>query len=338
MPVKLAEVMRSEMVESVHRGDVVVANSNGEILLQLGDAKRFTFLRSSAKPLQAMAVLQLGIAEKYALDLKEIAIIISSHSGEKEHIGILQQLIEKVGIQENLLECGIHEPINKEAARELLISNQAPSKLHCNCSGKHISLIAASKHLGLPVEGYTKMDHPLQKYIESTISDFGKIDVTKIRKGVDGCGAPVYAIPLENAALAYANICNENFSEGKYRKSQNYVLSAMTMYPKVIAGKGRIDSEIMKRFGDRVVCKIGAEGVYCAGIIGKGIGIAIKIDDGNSRAIGPVFLELLLKLKIITMEEINELKDFWRPLILNNKGENVGEIKASFKIKEIQEV
>ncbi len=154
-----------------------------------------------------------------------------------------------------------------------------------------------------------------------------------IVRSVDGCGVPVFAGPLKSLALAYARLCDEGFMDGKYKKSQNYIISSMTMYPEMIAGNGRLDTAIMKRFGDRIICKIGAEGVYCVGIIGKGVGIALKIQDGNSRAIGPVILDMLLQMKVIREDEINELKEYLRPKVINHKGEVVGEIKSVLKMR-----
>ncbi|MCX8131637.1 MAG: asparaginase [Clostridia bacterium] len=333
MPVKLVEVTRSNLVESIHRGDVVIARSDGSILYSLGDQHRLTFLRSASKPIQAIAALEAGIVEKFGLDLWEVALMTASHSGEKQHIEVADSIMKKIGIDEEQLECGIHEPLGKEAAKELSAAGKEPSKLHCNCSGKHLGIIAAAIAKGLPVKNYSQVDHPIQKDVERVVSHFSSVEENKIIKGSDGCGITVYGIPLMNMALAYANLCDNGFMDGKYAKSQNYVQSSMTMYPEMVSGVGRIDYELMKNFGDRVIGKIGAEGVYCAGIIGKSIGIAIKIDDGNNRAAGPAILQVLLQLKVINSEEIERLKEFYNPDIVNHKGEKVGEIRAVFKVR-----
>ncbi len=282
MPVKLVEVLRSGLVESTHRGDIIVVSSDGKIIYELGNSDRVTYFRSAAKPLQAVSFLETGIAEQFGIDLKEIAILMSSHSGEKQHIDLLKGLLTKLGVDEDMFECGIHDPINKEAQRELIEAGQKPSRLHCNCSGKHLGFIATAKVLGYPVEKYSRIDHPVQENVEKILFKFCDVEPENIIRSVDGCGVPVFAVPLKNLALAYARLCDESFMDGKYKKSQNYVISSMTMYPEMVAGNGRLDTEIMKRFGDRLICKIGAEGVYCVGIIGKGVGIALKIEDGNS--------------------------------------------------------
>ncbi len=333
MPVKLVEVLRSGFAESSHRGDAAVVDSEGRIIYELGNSDRLTFFRSASKPLQAVSYLEAGIAEKYNINLKEMALLISSHSGEKEHIDLLKSLLKRLEIDEDMLECGVHEPINKEAYKELLATGQKPSRLHCNCSGKHLGFMAAAKALGYPIEGYHKAEHIVQKNSEEILLKFCNIEASSVVRSIDGCGVPVIAVPLKNMALAYARLCDENFSGGKYKKPQNYIISSMTMYPDMVAGNGRLDTEIMKLLGDRVICKIGAEGVYCVGIIGKAIGIALKVEDGNSRAVGPAVLEMLLQMKVISRDEIEQLKEYWNPPVLNNGGEKVGEIKAVFKMR-----
>ena len=333
MAVKLVDVLRSNVLESSHRGDLAVVTSKGETLYEVGNSDRLTFFRSASKPFQMIAALEAGIAEAFRLDLKEIAICLSSHSGEKEHVELLKSMMEKVGIEEKELTCGIHDPINKEAASELTALGQKPSKLHCNCSGKHIALIAAAKAMEATMDGYHEKDHEIQRKIDKVVAEFSGVRPVDLIKAYDGCGLPVHAVPLKNIAQAFANLSDLNFSEGKYKKSQNYISSAMTMYPEMVAGKGRLDTELMKAFGDRLIGKIGAEGVYCVSLLGKSVGVALKIEDGNSRAVGPVILEALLQMKVIEKEEIERLKGFWKPALLNHNGEHVGVIKPCFKMK-----
>ena len=328
----LVEVLRGTVVESIHRGNIVVVSYDGNVLHQCGNIDYLSFMRSATKPIQAIAVLEYGVAEKYGLDLSEIAILMSSHSGEKMHIDVLNGMIKKIGININALQCGTHDPLGIDAAKELTLKGQAPNSLHCNCSGKHLGQIAATKVKGVPLEDYYKLDGGIQAEIQDIIMKFSGVEETQIKLGIDGCGIPVYGLPLRNMALAYANLCNENFMDGKYIKSQNYVISAMTVHPEMIGGKGRFDTELMSHFGDRLIGKFGDEGVYCVGLIGKGIGIALKIEDGHTRAVGPVILETLRQLEIIKSEEIDSLKDLWNPPIKNHRGEIVGEIRASFQL------
>jgi L-asparaginase II len=332
MSEELVRVFRGNMVESVHRGSIAVVSSQKGIIYGIGNADRITYFRSTEKPLQAIAALETGIVEEYGLDLKEVAIMTASHSGEEEHISTLIEFMKKTGIKEDDLQCGIHDPVNKEAAKRLVVQGIQPSKLHCNCSGKHIGQLASIKLKGLNFDGYLERNHKMQKEIKRIVSEFSGTAISEILEATDGCGITVHAVPLKNIALSYANLCNEEFMEGQYKKSQNYIASSMTMYPEMVAGKGRLDTAIMDRFGDRVISKIGAEGTYAAGIIGKSIGIAIKIEDGNSRAVGPAILETLMQIGIISEDEVVQLKSHWNPGVYNHKNELVGEIKATFKL------
>lgn len=329
MSVSLVDVTRSNVVESIHYGDVVVVDNKGNTLFQSGDSERLTFFRSSAKPIIAVASLASGIVEKFGLTLKEIATITSSHRGEEEHIKVIEGMMDKIGINRSTLLCGIREPNSKEAAKELTARGESPSELHCNCSGKHVGIIASVIAKGLPVEGYLSYEHMIGKYIEGVVSDFCGMKPQDIIKGIDGCGLTVYAIPLKNMAFSYANLVDESFKDYKYEKSQNYVLRAMTSHPEMVAGNGHLDTELMRLTGDRLIGKSGAEGVYCAGIREKGIGIALKIADGNSRAVGPVILELLFRMGIINADELDKLKEFYNPSILNNRDERVGDLRVS---------
>jgi L-asparaginase II len=326
MPVRMVEVLRSGVVESIHYGDAVAIRADGQIICSIGDHDRLTFFRSTSKPLQAIYFLESGIATKYGLDLKEVAIISSSHIGESDHIETLKGILGKIGEDKAVLKCGIHEPLSKEASSKIAASGGKLTVLHNNCSGKHIGFIATAKAKNYGIEGYFNENHSVQIGAQNIVTEFANIDPSMIQKGFDGCGVPVIAAPLKNLALAYANLCNNGFKEGKYITSQNYLISAMTMYPEMIGGRGRTDTELMKQFGGRIICKLGDEGVFCVGIIGKAIGIAIKIDDGSMRALGPAVLNLLIKFGIINDTEINGLEKIWKPLLINHKGDVVGEI------------
>ena len=328
----LVEVLRGNIVESIHRGNIVVVDCEGRILHRCGDIYHPTFMRSASKPIQAIAALEYGIAEEFGLDLAEIAIIMSSHSGEKIHLDVLKGVIRKLGIGIEDLQCGTHDPLGIDAARELISKGRTPNSLHCNCSGKHLGQLAASKLKGVPLEEYYKPGSGIQPEIKEILLRFSGVEEAQLKLGIDGCGLPVYCMPLENMALAYANLCNDNFMNGKYARSQNYVISAMTVHPEMIGGKGRFDTELMRHFGDRLVGKFGDEGVYCVGLIGKGTGIALKIEDGHTRAVGPAILETLRQLGIIKAEEMTPLKDFWNPPIMNHRGEFVGAIRAAFRL------
>lgn len=330
MSIKLVEVTRGDITESIHRGDIVVVNKNRELLSELGDANHLCYMRSASKPIQAIAALEAGIVEKYGLSLKDIALTMSSHSGEETHIDTLNSIMQKTGINLDALQCGTHDPLGIEAAKKLISEGLVPNSLHCNCSGKHLGQLAAVKAKGLGLEDYDKLGGGIQPEIMDIISAFSGVEASQIKIGIDGCGVPVYGIPLWNMAFSYANLCSDDFMNGKYNSSREYILKAMVMYPEMIGGKGRFDTELLIHFGDRLIGKFGDEGVYCVGLIGKGTGIALKIEDGHTRAVGPVILETLRQMGVIRDEELEPVKDLWKPTIKNHRGEKVGEIKAVF--------
>jgi L-asparaginase II len=334
MSVKLVEVTRGDMVESIHRGDIVVVDNEGNLLYKLGDANHLCYMRSASKPIQVIAALEAGIVEKYGLSLAEIALSMSSHSGEKIHIDTLNSMMQKTAISIEAVRCGIHEPLGNEAARKLVADGLMPNSLHCTCSGKHLAQLAAVKAKGLSIDDYDKLGGGIQPEILNIISAFSGVKVSRIRLGIDGCGIPVYGIPLKKMAFAYANLCSNTFMNGKYSRSQEYVLKAMATHPEMIGGKGRFDTEMLRHFGDRLIGKFGDEGVYCVGLVGKGTGVALKIEDGHTRAVGPVILETLRQIGVISDEELKPMKDSWKPSIKNHRGEIVGEIKPVFKLEK----
>ena len=183
--VKLVEMLRAELVESTHDGSIAVAASNGDIIYKLGDSERVTYFHSSAKPIQGIAMLETGIVEKFGLDLKEIALMISSHNGENEHIEVLKSLMGKIGVGDEALECGIAEPVSRDALKELLSAGLPVTRLHCNCSGKHLGFIAASRVMGYPLEGYYKPGHPMQENVRKVVSEFSGAKPEMMVCGVD---------------------------------------------------------------------------------------------------------------------------------------------------------
>lgn len=332
MAERLVDVYRGDMVESIHHGSIVVVDSHGRIIHELGNPERITYFRSAAKPIIAISSLEAGIVEKFGLDFIEVAIIASSHTGERMHVDVLKKLMKKTGVSEEELKCGVQVPSNQEAARELYASGRKPSSIHCNCSGKHLGLIAAIKSRNLLLKDYNIAEHPIYDYVEEVLSDFCMISRESIVKGIDGCGIPVYGVPLKNMALAYANLANVNFMGSKYKKSQEQLLSAMVNHPEMIGGSGRADTYLLGEFGDRLICKTGAEASFCSGLLGKEVGFAFKIEDGTPRAVGPVAAEVLIQLGVITRQEALKVKDVWNPPILNNINEKVGEIKPVFTL------
>lgn len=334
MSIKLLEIIRGTVVENTHLGSIAVVNSNGCVLNSVGDANRICYYRSTLKPFQTVAFLKLGIASGFNLSSKDIALISSSHSSEKLHIEIAKNIMQNTGIHEDDLECGIHEPYNKDVLLELTRKGEPLTKVHCNCSGKHLGMILSCKLKGLDTKNYSEMDHPINQSITNIVTEFACIDDKDIQKGISGCGLPTCAVPLKNIARSYANLCDLNFKSGKYSNEQNQVISSMTTYPEIIGGENRLDTILMQNFGDRIIAKFGDDGVYCIGLIGKGVGIALKIEDGNIDIFPPIVSEILLQLNIIDSNELNSIINHFNTAIINSKGIKVGEKKITFNLNK----
>ncbi|MDA8234717.1 MAG: asparaginase [Clostridia bacterium] len=320
---KLVEVYRGKLVESVHRGAVVVVDQTGRILEQWGDSGLVTYWRSAAKPVQAVTVVAGGVVEAYGLTGEEIALMTGSHGGETQHVRVIQSILGKLGLGPEHLLCGIHPPTNKEAARELAAQGRQPEVWHHNCSGKHGGMLALAAHLRADLGSYLDIHHPVQQRMLDTVASFAQLPQGQITVGIDGCGVPVYGMPLSNMALAFARLTGDGAGEAARRVVEN-----MLAHPEMVAGTNSFDTQLIKVTDGKVIAKIGAEGVYCVGLVGRGIGLAAKVEDGNTRALPPVVVEFLDRIRVLLPDELALLKSFHQPEVKNHRGEKVGEIKV----------
>jgi L-asparaginase II len=337
----LVEVRRGSITESRHRGHVVAAEPDGNIVAYLGAPEDVTYLRSSAKPLQALPLLISGAAEHFGFTDQEVALACASHSGEPIHTQIVASMLEKIGLGPESLKCGTHEPFSPEAARELRASGEQPSVLHNNCSGKHAGMLALALHLGAPTETYDSPQNPVQRAIGRVVAQFSDIAMEDISVGVDGCGVPVFGITVKAMAVAYARLVSPPVElERPVRDACQRIVKAMTAYPELIGGTSeRLDTEIMRGAGGRVISKVGAEGVYTAGILPckewrNGLGLALKIEDGDDHRARPtVVIESLRQLGILHDESLEAVSRYAFFPVRNRREEVVGEIRASFSLR-----
>jgi len=257
-PFPLIEVTRGNIIESVHYGSLSVVSPDGTILVALGDASSPVFLRSAAKPFQALAFIEQGGAAKYDLQPCEIAIICASHSGSDEHIKMLQSLHEKIGITESMLQCGVHPPFDQTAAVKLIREGKPLRPFHHDCSGKHSGMLAFAKMLDAPMGNYLDPSHPVQQRMLRAFSDMCAVPMTDIELGTDGCSAPVFAVPLPAAALGYARLCHPDELETDRALACRCITSSMASCPFMVGGPNRFDSELMAAAEGHLVSKMGA--------------------------------------------------------------------------------
>lgn len=280
----LVEVTRGGRVESVHRGALAVVDADGSVIARLGDIARPVFPRSSVKAIQALVMMESGAADRFDMTDAEIALACASHNGEPRHAETAAHMLKKAGRKPTCLECGAHWPLREATARELARAGKEPSALHNNCSGKHAGFVCAAVAMEEDVEGYVMADHPLQREVTAALETAFGVTLGPDVRGVDGCSIPTYAVPLSVLAGGFARFgVGLGFQPVRARAARR-IRTAVAAEPFMIAGTGRFDSTITEALRERAFLKMGAEGVFCAALPEKGLGIALKIDDGGNRA------------------------------------------------------
>ncbi|MBM3580828.1 MAG: asparaginase, partial [Alphaproteobacteria bacterium] len=310
-PPILVEATRGSMVESRHRGHAVVVDADGHVVAAFGDPVIAIYPRSSIKPLQALALIETGAAKRFAVGSEEIALACASHDGGPEHTARVGAWLARIGLAEADLECGAHAPTDARAAEELIRRGRVPSPVHNNCSGKHTGILAGALHLGEPTRGYLAPDHPAERRLKAVLADMSGASLADAPTGVDGCGIPVYAMPLNGLARAMARLAQPERLPPARAEAARAVFQAMTCHPRLVSGPGRFDTEAMTAGSGKFIVKGGAEGMHAAAIPGAGLGIAVKIEDGACRASAVAMAALLARFAGI------ELAD-WRAPILRN--------------------
>ena len=332
---KLSEIVlhytRANHIENIHRGDVVAVNCGGEIIHSVGNAKLPMFWRSAAKPFQALPFVKNGGLKKYNLSQEELAILVLSHSGEDNHVALVRGILKKLGVDESVLDCGTLRPLNSKAFKKLLANGEKILPVHNQCSGKHSQIIALAIMLGEKIEGYIRPDHPAQKLIFKHVAMAAKVPEEKLEIGIDGCGVPVFYLPLFNMALAYARLSTPKLGDwGDYEIAATKIRDAMSAYPQVVSGTGRIDLAVNEVSNGRIIAKMGSDAVYCMAIKDENLGIAFKIEDGDYLAITPMVIAVLKKFDLLTKSEAEKLDEQFPPTLKNHRGEVIGTIEAVF--------
>ena len=322
---------RAGHVENIHRGDVAAVNCAGDVVSAVGNAHLPMFWRSAAKPFQALPFVKNGGIEKYNITEEELAVLVSSHSGEENHVALVRGILAKLGLDESVLDCGILRPLNGKAYKKLLLSGEPITAVHNQCSGKHSQIIALAMMLGVPYEGYTKPEHEAQKLIFKHVAMASKVSEDKLEIGIDGCGVPVFYLPLYNMALAYARLSTPNKGDwGDYEVAATRIRDAMSKYPQVVSGNGRIDLAVPEVTKGRIIAKIGSDAVYCLAVKDGDLGIAFKIEDGSFAAVTPMVIAVLKHLDLLTKDEAAELDKKFPPVLKNHRGDVIGTIEAVF--------
>lgn len=347
----LFEVTRGNIVESIHYGSIAVVDASGKLIASYGDPQTVAFLRSSAKPFQALPFVERGGVEYFGLTSRELAIACASHEGSDLHVQTVEGIQKKVGVEESQLQCGIHLPSDVEAFRSLVRANQQPTPNRNNCSGKHTAMLAHARMRGLPLENYLDLHHPIQQDILASFAEMCRIPVNEVELGTDGCSAPNFAVPLASAALAMARLCDpRDLPEGRSSACRK-ITSAMMLYPEMVSGYGEFDEQLMRVGAGMIVCKRGAEGYQLIGLLpgafqpdSPGMGIALKVSDGDAsrmaldltsstRVRPAVALEILRQLGALASEREQALAAFGPvKAVKNHRGIVTGQSRPVFEL------
>lgn len=339
-------------MESIHSGALAVADAGGNLRAWAGDPERVTFLRSTAKPFQALPLVERGGVEKFGLSSRELAIVCASHSGTDEHVAVLRQMQARLNLSEADLQCGVHPPVDRETAGRMAQAGEAPTPNRHNCSGKHTGMLALALDLGRETgtrpAGYLDRDGDVQRAILRAFAEMCELDPATIVVGTDGCSAPNFAVPLRSAAGALARLAGPSGGQAQglpLRRADacRQIVQAMQSHPEMVAGPGLFDTRLMQTARGKLVAKGGAEGYQGVALLpgalrpgSPALGIALKISDGDpvDRARPLVTVEVLRQLGALSEAELAELKAYGAPQPVTNwRGLVVGERRVCFRLE-----
>ncbi|KAA3519745.1 asparaginase [Agrobacterium vitis] len=289
------EVTRGNRVESRHHGVAVVVDSDGQVVFSAGDIEAGVFPRSACKAMQALPLVESGAADAYGFGDKELALACSSHSGEDEHVVLAALMLARAGLDVDALECGAHWSFDQKTLIHQARTLEKPQALHNNCSGKHAGFVCACVHAGYQVEGYVEYDHPLQRDIRATMESLTGAVLDRDHCGTDGCSIPTYAVPLKALAHGFARMATGQGLEPLRAKASRRLIDACMAEPYYVAGTARACTKMMQVAPGQIFAKTGAEGVFCAVLPQQGLSIAVKADDGTTRAAEAMVTALLAR-------------------------------------------
>ncbi len=334
METVLVREYRSDLLECVHSGHIAIVGEGGELKGYAGDPGFVSFTRSSAKPLQAIPGVRGGIVEHYGLTPKEIALMTASHRGESYHISTLESISSKIGIDENHMICATSYPLDY-SSREKAIRGLGKRKFYHNCAGKHMGILAYSKLKGLPLEEYSQPEQTVQREIIDTIAYMANVTPESIGLGTDGCGLPVFALPLTALATTYLRLaCPDLIGDEPTRKAVTTITAAMNAHPEMVSGSGRLDSILLE--DDNIIAKGGFKGVYCFGLRRERLGIAFKILDGSEEEWGLIVQSILNQLGYSQKNTLDKLRAAFSGVIYNDGGTRVGHADTAFRLEFIK--
>ncbi|MET0518150.1 MAG: asparaginase [Burkholderiaceae bacterium] len=335
----LVEVLRGGHVESRHGGALALVDADGALVCALGDVERPIFPRSAVKVLQALPLVESGAAERLGLSDAELAIACASHSGEPEHVATAAGMLARLGLDPAVLECGTQWPAREPVLRGMLARGEQATALHNNCSGKHAGFVCVACQIALaqgrpPEElaefarGYVTPEHPVMREVSAALAATTGAELAQAPRGTDGCSIPTFGIPLRALALAFARVGTGQGLTPMRARAARRLRQAVAAAPFMVGGTDRFDTRVMQALGERLFCKVGAEGVYCAAFPELGLGLALKIDDGQLRGAETAMAAVAQALLPLDEPQAALLRGYSEAALHNWNGLRVGQLRA----------
>jgi L-asparaginase II len=325
----LVEAVRGALVESAHRGAAAVVDADGRTVLALGEGGRPVFPRSAVKALQALVLVETGAADRFGFGDEELAIACASHGGEPGHVGTVERMLARAGLDAGALACGAHWPSYQPAAQALARGGGAATALHNNCSGKHAGFLCAACVLGADHHGYVAAEHPVQREVRATLENLTGTPLGDEVRAVDGCSVPTWAVPLQALAHAFARFGSGQGLEPVRARAAARLRAACAAKPWHVAGTGRFCTELTQALGARAFVKTGAEGVFCGALPEQGLGFAVKCDDGSARAAEVIAAAIVARFVSADERQRGVLARLLRPQLRNWNGIVVGGLRPA---------
>ena len=321
-------VWRGTIPESRHRLQAAVVDSAGRLILETPEAHLVTTLRSAAKPFQLLPLVERGYSDRWGFSDQDLALMAASHTGSPEHVKRVRGILERLGLPEAALACGYHDPLDPESLEHLRRHPEDRSPVYNNCSGKHAGMLCLALSEGWPIRGYERAEHPLQQLMRRSVAEVCGVAPESLIVAVDGCSVSVFALPLVAMARGYSVFASARADGAPRARALDRIRRAMMSYPRATGGAGRFSTELMEALPGKLVAKGGAEGLECVGLPERGLGLAVKAEDGNARALAPAVAAVLEQLGVLTESERVRLEPMTRPVLRNAAGIEVGTIEA----------
>jgi L-asparaginase II len=323
------EAVRGEVVESSHQVHVAVCHAEQGLIASAGNPAHPSFVRSAIKMFQVLPFVEAGGVTHFGLTGEELALCTASHGGQPFHVAAARSILAKAKVTEAALVCGPHLPLHEPTAHAMIAAGEKAGRIHNNCSGKHAGMLACCVCHQWVTNGYHRPSHPLQQRIRATLARWMRIDADEMENAVDGCGLPTFAIALDAVAEGCAHFAA---AAATGTTAAATIFGAMVDHPEFVAGTDRLDTDLIRVAGKRLIAKVGAEGSYCAAVPSLKIGVALKAADGARRAAEPALLAVLHRIDALTAAELHDLEKYVQPKILNTRQELVGYLRTSLDL------